>query len=220
MTDVLVTSANRGIGLEYVRQYAAQGARGYACYRTPGKSEDLNRIAQSLKGKVTLHRLDVTSEEDIAALVNALDGAPLDILINNAGIISDLHIFEPAEPEKWEEVLRVNTIAPFRIAWSLRANLEKGARKVINISSGRGSHGQHRGDGIAYCSSKAALNSAMFRLSVLWKESNFIIVMFAPGVVSTDLNPGGRLTPEFSVGHMRELISGFTLADSGRYLEL
>jgi NAD(P)-dependent dehydrogenase (short-subunit alcohol dehydrogenase family) len=218
MTDVLVTGANRGIGLEFVRQYKAQGARVYACCRTPEKADDLNRIAQSSKGKVTLHRLDVTSEDDIKGLVNVLDGAPLDILINNAGISGDLHMFEPAEPKKWEEVLRVNTIAPFRIAWSLRSNLEKGTRKIINISSGRGSHSRHRGDGIAYCSSKAALNSSMFGLSVLWKELNFIIVMFAPGVVITDLNPGGRLTPEFSVGHMCELISGFTLADSGRYL--
>jgi NAD(P)-dependent dehydrogenase (short-subunit alcohol dehydrogenase family) len=171
-----------------------------------------------LKGKVTIHQLDVTREEDISALANALDGAPLDILINNAGIGGDLHDFEPAQTKRWEEVLRVNAIAPFRIAWRLRPNLEKGARKIINISSGRGSHGRHRGDGIAYCSSKAALNSAMYGLSVLWKEKDFIIVMFAPGVVITDLNPKGRLTPAFSVGRMRELIAGFTREDSGRYL--
>ena len=218
MTSVLVTGANRGIGLEFVRQYAANGDRIYACCRTPEKAEILSAIAAASNGKVSVHRLDVTSEKDIADLVAALDGAPLDILVNNAGIGGDLHKYEPATPELWEEVLRTNSIAPFRMAWSLRDNLEKGERKIINISSGRGSHGRHRGDGIAYCASKAALNSAMFGLSVLWKDSNFIIVMFAPGVVITDLNPGGRLTTEFSVGHMRDLIAGLTPTDSGRYL--
>jgi NAD(P)-dependent dehydrogenase (short-subunit alcohol dehydrogenase family) len=218
MTSVLVTGANRGIGLEFVRQYAADGARVHACCRTPEKADELTAIAQSSKGEVTLHQLDVTREKDISALANALGGSALDILINNAGIGGDLHKFEPAHPKQWEEVLRVNAIAPFRIAWSLRPHLEKGARKIINISSGRGSHSRHRGDGIAYCSSKAALNSAMYGLSVLWKEKNFIIVMFAPGVVITDLNPDGRLTPAFSVGRMREFIAGFTPADSGRYL--
>jgi NAD(P)-dependent dehydrogenase (short-subunit alcohol dehydrogenase family) len=218
MTDVLVTGANRGIGLEFVRQYAAEGARVHACCRRPENADALDAIAQASDGKVTIHKLDVTKEEDILALKIALGGAALDILVNNAGIGGDLHKYEPAEPEQWEEVLRINAIAPFRIAWSLRSNLEKGARKIINISSGRGSHGRHRGDGIAYCSSKAALNSAMYGLSVLWKDKNFIVVMFAPGVVITDLNPNGRLTPAFSVGRMRDLIAGFTAADNGRYL--
>lgn len=218
MTNVLVTGANRGIGLEFVRQYAAEGDRVHACCRVPEKAEELGAIAQSSNGRVAIHKLDVTSEEDILGLAKELDGRPLDILVNNAGIGGDLHNYEPARAEQWEEVLRVNAIAPFRIAWSLQSNLEKGARKIINISSGRGSHSRHRGDGIAYCSSKAALNSAMYGLSVLWKEKNFIVVMFAPGVVITDLNPRGRLTPAFSVGRMRKLIAYFTPEDSGRYL--
>jgi NAD(P)-dependent dehydrogenase (short-subunit alcohol dehydrogenase family) len=218
MTDVLVTGANRGIGLEFVRQYASQGARVYACCRTPEKAQELSRLAKASESKISIHKLEVTSEDDLSALVKALDGAPLDILVNNAGIGGDLHSYDPAEPKLMGEVLQVNAVAPFRIAWTLRENLEKGTRKIINISSGRGSHSRHRGDGIAYCASKAALNSAMFGLSVLWKESNFIIVMFAPGVVITDLNPGGRLTAEFSVGHMRALIDSFTEADNGRYL--
>ena len=218
MTGVLVTGANRGIGLEFVRQYAENSARAYACCRTPKKADELTAITQSSKGKVTIHQLEVTNEDDISALTDALEGAPLDILINNAGIGGDLHDFEPAQPKHWEEVLRTNSIAPFHIAWSLRPYLEKGARKIINISSGRGSHGRRRSDGIAYCSSKAALNNAMYGLSVLWKEKDFIIVMFAPGIVITDFNPSGRLTPAFSVGRMRELIAELTPDDSGRYL--
>jgi len=218
MTSVLITGANRGIGLEFARQYADEGARVFAACRTPEKAEALQAVAETSDGRVSIHKLDVTSEGDIAALAGALGAAPLDILVNNAGIGGDLHIYEPAGAALWEEVLRVNTIAPFRIAWALRANLEKGAKTIVNISSGRGSHERHRGDGIAYCSSKAALNSSMYGLSVLWREASFTIVMLAPGVVITDMNPGGRLTPEFSVGKMRELIARLSPEDSGRYM--
>jgi len=218
MTSVLITGANRGIGLEFARQYADEGARVFAACRTPEKAEALQAVAETSDGRVSIHKLDVTSEGDIATLADALGAAPLDILVNNAGIGGDLHIYEPAGAALWEEVLRVNTIAPFRIAWALRANLEKGAKTIVNISSGRGSHERHRGDGIAYCSSKAALNSSMYGLSVLWREASFTIVMLAPGVVITDMNPGGRLTPEFSVGKMRELIARLSPEDSGRYM--
>ena len=218
MTSVLITGANRGIGHEFARQYAAEGARVYACCRNPAAADMLNALAAASGGGLTAHKLDVTSQSDLTELAKDLDGAPVDILINNAGIAGDLHVYEPAAPGLWEEVLRVNSIAPFRIAWVLKPNLERGARKIVNISSGRGSHARHRGDGIAYCSSKAALNSAMFGLSVLWKERNFTIVMIAPGVVKTDMNPRGRLTPEFSVGSMRALIAALTPADSGRYM--
>ena len=218
MASVLVTGANRGIGLEFVRQYAAEGARVFATCRAPESAGTLQEIAAGSAGRVTVHELDVISEDQIARLAGELGGAPLDILVNNAGIGGDLHVYEPAGAETWEEVLRVNTIAPFRIAWALRPNLEKGAKTIVNISSGRGSHERHRGDGIAYCSSKAALNSAMYGLSVLWRDAGFVIVMLAPGVVITDMNPRGRLTPEFSVGKMRELIAGLTAADSGRYM--
>lgn len=218
MTSVLITGANRGIGLEFARQYAADGARVFATCRAPEEADALNAIAAASNGTMSVHRLDVTSEDDIKALVEELGGAALDILVNNAGIGGDLHIYEPAPPDLWEQVLRINSIAPFRLAWSLRTNLEKGEKKIVNMSSGRGSHERHRGDGIAYCSSKAALNSAMYGLSVLWKDAGFIIVMFAPGVVITDMNPKGRLTAEFSVGKMRELVAGLTTDDTGRYL--
>ena len=116
--------------------------------------------------------------------------------------------------------MRTNVIAPFRMAENFRPHLERGTRRIIlNISSGRGSHLRHRGDGIAYCASKAALNSSMYGLSVAWKNDNFIVVMIAPGPVQTDMNPEARLTPEFSIGAMRKVIANLTTADNGRYLD-
>jgi NAD(P)-dependent dehydrogenase (short-subunit alcohol dehydrogenase family) len=220
MTSILVTGANRGIGYEFVRQYASEGARIFACCRTTGKAVALEKLAAESDGRVTIHALEVTSGPSIVSLTRELHDQPLDILINNAGIKGDLHSFSPASNDMWEEVFRVNTIAPFRMAQALRPNLDLGQRKlVISISSGRGSHLRHRGDGIAYCSAKSALNSAMFGLSVQWKNDGYTIVMIAPGPVQTDMNPDARLTPEFSIGSMRKVIAGLTTKDNGRYLD-
>jgi NAD(P)-dependent dehydrogenase (short-subunit alcohol dehydrogenase family) len=220
MISLLITGANRGIGFEFVRQYAAAGARIYACCRVPERADALRAIAAASSGAVTLHRLDVAEDESVSALARELKDAPIDILINNAGIKGDLHDMQPADSALWAQVLRINTIAPMRMAWSLRPNLEHGAKRlIVNISSGRGSHPRHRGDGIAYCSSKAALNNAMYGLSVQWAKDGFTIVMIAPGPVSTHMNPDGRLTPEFSIGAMRKIIAGLTRADNGRYLD-
>ncbi len=220
MTSVLVTGANRGIGYEFVRQYAAEGARIFAACRNPAKADALKALAAPSGGKITLHSLEVTDDASIAALARELSGEAIDILINNAGIKGDLHVFEPANSALWEKVMRTNVIAPFRMAENFRPHLERGTRRIIlNISSGRGSHLRHRGDGIAYCASKAALNSSMYGLSVAWKNDNFIVVMIAPGPVQTDMNPEARLTPEFSIGAMRKVIANLTTADNGRYLD-
>jgi NAD(P)-dependent dehydrogenase (short-subunit alcohol dehydrogenase family) len=220
MTSILITGANRGIGFEFVRQYATEEARIFATCREPEKAKKLNEIAAASSGRVTVHKLDVTSGPDLALLARELHDEPIDILINNAGLKGDLHSFSPASNEMWEEVFRTNTIAPFRVTRALRPNLDKGTRKlVLSISSGRGSHLRHRGDGIAYCSAKAALNSAMYGLSVQWKADGYTIVMIAPGPVQTDMNPDARLTAEFSIGAMRKVIAGLTTADNGRYLD-
>jgi NAD(P)-dependent dehydrogenase (short-subunit alcohol dehydrogenase family) len=219
MTSILVTGANRGIGFEFVRQYAPEGARIFACCRQPDKADALKKIAAAWDGRVTLHELDVTNDSAIAALARDLQNEPLDILINNSGIKGDLHSFESADSAVFAQVLRTNTIAPVRMAEAFRPHLLRGKKIIVNISSGRGSHTRHRGDGIAYCASKAALNSAMYGLSVLWKNDGFAIVMIAPGPVQTDMNPDARLTPEFSIGAMRKVIAGLTPADNGRYLD-
>ena len=220
MTSLLITGANRGIGFEFVRQYASEGARIFAACRNPAKADALRALADASGGKVTLHPLEVTDDDSINTLARELTGETIDILINNAGIKGDLHVFEPAGTELWDKVMRTNVIAPFRIAEAFRPHLEKGKRRIIfNISSGRGSHLRHRGDGIAYCASKAALNSAMYGLSVRLKQENFIIVMIAPGAVQTDMNPNAKLTATFSIGAMRKIIAGLAPADNGRYLD-
>jgi NAD(P)-dependent dehydrogenase (short-subunit alcohol dehydrogenase family) len=222
MRNVLITGTNRGIGFEFARQYAADGDRVFACCRTPAKADALQRIAKESDGRVTVHALDVGSEASVAALAKDLRDQPLDIVVNNAGIAGDLRDEDnpPMDDEMWAEVFRINTMAPYRMARSFRPNLERGGeRTLITISSGRGSHTRHRGNGYAYCASKAAVNNVMYGLSVEWKPDNLIVVLLAPGPVRTDMNTEGRLTPEYSVGNLRKVIAGLTLADSGRYID-
>jgi NAD(P)-dependent dehydrogenase (short-subunit alcohol dehydrogenase family) len=218
MATVLVTGANRGIGLEFVRQYAKEGARAFACCRDPDSAPELQKLATS-HGCVAVHRLDVADGKSIEALARELRHEPIDILINNAGILGRQS--GPVDYAAWEESFRVNTIGPFHMAQALRENLERGeSRKIVTITSGMGSTSTNSGGYYAYRSSKAAVNNAMHGLAADWSRDRFIIVVVSPGWVATDM--GGRgapLSPTRSVADMRRLIEGLKRSDNGRFLD-
>ena len=221
MSTVLVTGANRGIGLEYVRQYTAAGARVLACARIPGQSEDLIALAAKSGGKTTIHPLDVASAASIAHLVQELDGAPIDILINNAGVYGGDHqAAGDIDFDAWARTFAVNSIGPVRLLTALLPNLKKGKeKKAVAITSGMGSTANHDGGALIYRSSKAALNNAMRGLALALRPDGIIVLMLHPGWVKTDM--GGRnasLAPDVSVAAQRKLISTLTIDDSGRYL--
>lgn len=221
MTTILITGANRGIGLEFVRQYAADGARVLACARVPGEAKELLDIAASSKGQVTVHPLDVASGASINHLVQELDGQPIDILINNAGVYGGDHqTAADLDYETWARTLTVNSIGPVRVLLALLPNLKKGKdKKAISITSGMGSTTNHDGHALIYRSSKAALNNAMRGLALALKADGIIILLLHPGWVKTDM--GGRnasLSPDVSVSAQRNVISTLKAKDSGRYL--
>ena len=218
MATVLVTGANRGIGIEFVRQYAKDGARVLACCRDPEAAQELKKLAGANE-RVQVHRLDVANGKSIVALTRELKHEPIDVLINNAGIIGTQS--GPMDYDLWEEVLKVNTIGPFRMAQAFRPNLEKSdTRKIVTITSGMGSTATNSGGYYAYRSSKAGVNNVMHGLAADWGQDRFIIVVVSPGWVATDM--GGRgapLSPAESVSAMRRLISGLKRADNGRFLD-
>ena len=221
MSTVLITGANRGIGLEFVRQYAADGDRVLACARVPGEAKELVDLAAKSSGHVTVHPLDVASGASIAHLVQELDGTPIDILINNAGVYGgDDQTAHRLDYEAWTRTLAVNSIGPVRVLLALLPNLKKGkGKKAVSITSGMGSTTNHDGAALIYRSSKAALNNAMRGLSLSLKADGIIVLMLHPGWVKTDM--GGRnasLAPDVSVAAQRKLISALTPNDSGRYL--
>jgi NAD(P)-dependent dehydrogenase (short-subunit alcohol dehydrogenase family) len=214
---VLVTGANRGLGLEFVRQYAAEGWRVLAACRDPAHATALRKI----KGDVAVHRLDVTNAKQIAALARALKGAPIDLLINNAGINpSDDDAPGHVDYDAWAETLRVNTIAPFRVTEALLPNVLASRRKlIVSITSLLGSIERNTDGGIyGYRSSKAALNMVMRGLAADLRGAGAVVVVFSPGWVRTDM--GGRGAPvgvRDSIAGMRAVIARLKRSDSGRF---
>lgn len=127
MITVMITGANRGIGFELVRQYAADGARVFACCRNPQSADVLQSIAAKSGGRITIHQLDVIDPAEIAALEQELGSTPIDILINSAGISDGRET--GVDYDIWEKVFRVNSIAPYRMSTAFCANIAASTEK-------------------------------------------------------------------------------------------
>jgi NAD(P)-dependent dehydrogenase (short-subunit alcohol dehydrogenase family) len=220
--NVFVTGANRGLGLEFVKQYAEEGATVYACCRDPGASKALRRVSDEAGGKVSLHCLDVTNDKAVAIFSESFGEAPIDVLINNAGIYGpENQSADNMDFDVWAKTFAVNTMAPLRVAQTFRRNLKKGkAKKLVTITSGMGCTAQHGGDSFAYRSSKAAVNNVMHGLALAWKNDGIIVSLIHPGWVKTDM--GGKnaaLEPHESIEGMRKVIAKLSTADSGKFLD-
>jgi NAD(P)-dependent dehydrogenase (short-subunit alcohol dehydrogenase family) len=214
MPTVLVTGANRGIGLEFACQYAADGWRVIACCRKPAEAKDLKEV----EGNLRVEMLDVGDEGQIAALADRLQGEAIDLLINNAGVSGPSSGTETAT---WLDVLRVNCIGPLHVAQQLADNVARSKRKtIVSISSGMGSIAKADGGGsYMYRTSKAALNMAMKTLAEDLKGRRVVVVVVNPGWVRTDMGgKGAPLTPGESVGSMRLIFDRLKGSDSGKFL--
>jgi NAD(P)-dependent dehydrogenase (short-subunit alcohol dehydrogenase family) len=223
MPSVLISGANRGLGLEFARHYAASGWRVHAACRDPDHADALKSLQLKANGSdVVLHPLQVTEKASIDALSLALNSQPLDLVIANAGVSGPRGMTpELIDRDSWLETLAVNTLAPLALAGALRRNLEKGKqKKVIAISSRLGSITLNGGGFYAYRSSKAALNAAWRSLALDWQGAGMICVVLHPGWVATDMGgPGADIKPPESVAGMIQVIAGLTPASSGRFLD-
>ena len=216
MPTVLITGANRGIGLEFVRSFAADGWRVHAGCRIPEKAKKLKAIA----GDVTCHHADVTDGLQVANFARDLSDEPIDLLINHAGVYGPRGGSGKIDFDAWGEVFEVNTIAPLRVAKRFLEQVSKSERKqIVNISSRMGSIAENTGGGeYIYRSSKAALNMVVKSLSIDLAGRGITVVAFHPGWVQTDMGgPGAAITPEESVAGMRRVIESLTPANTGRF---
>jgi NAD(P)-dependent dehydrogenase (short-subunit alcohol dehydrogenase family) len=217
MPTVLITGANRGLGLEFARQYAADGWRVIATSRDPDKADAL----KALGPRVAVHRLDVADLAATAALGRTLAAETIDVVIANAGIsvARDMTAATVAAGvETWEWTFRVNAVAPLALAGAFHAQVARSEqRKMIAITSRLGSMGANSDGGLyTYRSSKAALN-AVWRSFAL-DHPDVIAALLHPGWVRTDM--GGRsalLDPEQSIAGLRRVIANLSKADSGRF---
>jgi len=216
MTTILITGANRGIGLEFVKQYVAEGADVIACCREPGKATDLKAV----KGKVRVMALDVGDPASVAALKKDLGDQGIDVLINNAGVSGPRNATPGTlDMEAWLNVFRVNSIAPFMLALALKNNLRAGKdKKLVTITSVLGSIAESGGGNQPYRASKSAVNSLMHGLSKDWAKDGILVGIFHPGWVQTDMGGSGApVKPDESVKGLRARIAELNAAKSGTY---
>jgi len=222
MRTALITGTNRGIGLEFVRQYAKDGWRVFACCRNPATAEALNRLAAQYPNQITVHPLDVTSHHQIEQLSQALSNQTIDLLINNAGVYPPEHgdAFGKTDYAAWSYAFAVNTMAPLKMAESFIQQISQSQLKtIITITSKMGSIADNRGGGsYIYRSSKAAVNIVMKSLSIDLDSSRITAVLLHPGWVRTDMGgPNALITAEQSVTGMRGVISNLKFVDSGKF---
>jgi NAD(P)-dependent dehydrogenase (short-subunit alcohol dehydrogenase family) len=223
---VLITGANRGIGLELARQYAADGWRVIATCRHPDDATELRELAAT--ADVGIEALDLSDGGSIDALADRLGDLPIDVLMNNAGTMGPLpledHIhrqrFGGIDYDLWADILLANTLGTVRLTEALTDNVAASTqKKIINVSSTAGSIGESDRTAIAYTTSKAALNKATTIIARTLADREVIVLALCPGHVKTRLGIGGAgVEIDDSARGVRAVVDGLTMADSGTFL--
>jgi NAD(P)-dependent dehydrogenase (short-subunit alcohol dehydrogenase family) len=220
MDSVLITGAGRGIGLEFARQYAADGWQVFATCRNKDEASDLEALIRTPGVKVSLHQMDTTDQASIQAVADELAGEEIDILINNAGISGRRDVgIGSMDYDSWAEVMQTNVFAPMKVTEAFMENVsESYLHLVVMISSRMGSIGDtSSGGSMIYRSSKTALNMAM-RCLALETRDRLTTISVHPGWVRTDMGGAGATLPTHeSVTAMRELFYQMRDADSGKF---
>lgn len=227
MPTVLITGSNRGLGLEFVRQYLDEGWDVIATCRKPGTAESLHQLGERHE-QLQVEQLDVGDFDAVDALAARLRSRAIDVLINNAGIFGPKReadgdyrqSFGQIDYGIMAEVLRINTLASLKVAEAFREHVEASRqKKLVTISSGLGSISE-TGTGLyAYRASKAAVNMVMATLANELRDRGVIVTVFNPGWVKTDMGGAdASLEVEESISRLRSRIAALTTADSGAFL--
>jgi NAD(P)-dependent dehydrogenase (short-subunit alcohol dehydrogenase family) len=222
MPTVLVTGANRGLGLEFARQYSADGWQVFAACRAPHDAEELQRLAAERSERIRVIEMNVTDTASVRAAAAGLKDEAVDLLLNNAGVGGpggqQLGSLDYAA---WARVLDTNTLGPMRVAEAFLDHVAKSRdSKIVTITSGMGSIEDNTSGGrYAYRSSKAAVNMVMKSLAVDTAPRGITCIVINPGWVRTDMGgPDGKLEPAESIKAMRSVIAKLRPEDSGKFL--
>jgi len=227
--SVLITGASRGIGFEFARQYAEAGWQVFATARNPQGSENLTALATA-HANVRLEQLDVIDGDSIAALAKRLDGAPIDVLINNAGDTDGFRgqIFGKLAHDRFNYAMELNAHGPIRVAEALYPNvLASRQKRIVAITSLAGSFGVKGGGmpgGYWYKASKSALNMLMLSLAADVRAEGVTVACLSPGTVDTQglaergMAMPGMIDVKVSVTGMRKVIDGLSLDSTGAFI--
>jgi len=211
MATVLITGSNRGIGLEYCRQLQARGDRVVAVCRTP--SPELEALGVRIEAGV-----DLTSAAAIVALVERLDGLPLDVLIHNAGILERTSL-DDLDIESLRRQFELNAISPLRLTRALLGQLPRGARVILMTSRMGSIDDNSSGGSYGYRMSKVALNMAGRSLAIDLRPRGIAVALLHPGLVRTGMTgfSAQGISPEQAVQGLLARIDALSLATSGGF---
>ncbi|NKB34927.1 MAG: SDR family NAD(P)-dependent oxidoreductase [Pseudomonadales bacterium] len=220
MATVLVIGGNRGIGLEFVKQYLARGDTVIATCRDVSSADNLNQL-QADNDNLSVLTLDVASDESLLAFPQQLGDTAVDIFINNAGVYGPRDsVFGNVDENNWLPVLRVNSIAPMLLTQGIIDNLRKGQdKKLLYVTSKMGSIDDNKGGGsYVYRSSKAALNAVVKSIAVDLSAEGFTAAVLHPGWVQTDMGgPNALIDTQTSVSGMMSVIDNLDGSHVGSF---
>lgn len=221
MKTILITGANRGIGLEHVRRFAASGAQVFAAARSPTEATELQSLAAAHDGRITVLAYDANDPEAPAQLKAALGDTPLDLLFANAGAMGDKgQSFGSVDVEQVLQLIRINALAPLKLVEALADHVARSQRRLIAFQSSlMGSVGDNGSGGYyAYRLSKGALNMIAKGVSNDLRSRGVIAVALHPGWVKTRMGgTGAPVSVEACVAGQQRLLDSLTPADSGRF---
>jgi NAD(P)-dependent dehydrogenase (short-subunit alcohol dehydrogenase family) len=220
MANILITGANRGVGLALTRIYAQRGDAVFAGCRVPSRAEELQALAKVHSVKVLA--LDVADTASVAACAQALSSETIDTLINNAGIIGQPRERQTATSmdfAMWAEILNVNTMGPVRVMQALLPQLKRSAQaKVMNVTSDLGALSHDDPMFYGYSASKAALNKFMRLAALELKREGVAIGLIHPGWVQTDMGgPEAPLSPVVSATGIVKVVDQLDLENAGSF---
>ena len=219
-STVLITGSNRGIGLSLAENYAEQGWNVVATCRKPDKATDLISLKEKYDN-VNIEQLDVTSQKQINALAEKYKGIPIDVLLNNAGILGDIRdqVFGALNEETFEQVFAVNTLAPLKVSEAFVEHVSLSEqKKIISMTSGLGSMQITANQSYFYFyrMSKAALNMAVVAMNASLRKQGIISALIAPGQVDTKLlaesgyRGPNKITPDESAKSLIRIIDSLS----------
>ncbi|WP_028389245.1 SDR family oxidoreductase [Legionella fairfieldensis] len=213
MKTALITGANKGIGLEFVRQLKEKGYYVIGCCRTPARAKELNALADEVIS------LDVTNDNNITSLIQALNNRPIDLLINNAGTSGEKGVTTGnVNRSNFLDVFNVNCISVVKLSDALLPNLQKSQEKtILVVSSQMGSISDNQtGKSYAYRASKAALNCAMRSFAIDVKDKGVHVMLIHPGWVKTDMGgPDALIDVQTSVAGMLKQVEQHASSSHG-----
>ena len=220
MATVLITGTNKGIGLEFAKQFIARGDTLLATCRDIASATELDRLKVNNE-KLQIFELDVSSQESMESLPEKLEGQAIDIFINNAGVYGPRDSeFGNVSTGEWAKVFQINAKAPMILTQLLIENLHDGfEKKLIYISSKMGSIDDNKGGGsYVYRSSKAALNAVAKSIAVDLGNSGYSVAVLHPGWVQTDMGgPNALIDTGTSVSNMINVIDNLNTQNSGSF---